>query len=120
MPGGGQGPKTVKGAQSGPNYVSRLLLDCVPVFHIIITPAYLLYCSGLVDKCMCQCGDNVKVSLLVWRTRYTDTFYNAVELALEVQRWTGARSECLPGGGPKIIVTPLSVAMGCIQQVADQ
>jgi len=52
---------------------------------------------------MCQCGDNVKVSLLVWRTRYTDTFSNAVEcrfeLALEVQRWTRARSECLPGGG---------------------
>ena len=31
-------PKTVKGAQSDPNYVSRLL-DCVPVFHKIITPA---------------------------------------------------------------------------------
>ena len=26
---GGQGPKTVKGAQSDPNNVSRLLLDCV-------------------------------------------------------------------------------------------
>jgi len=52
---------------------------------------------------MCQCGDNLKVSLLVWSTRYTDTFCNAVncrfELALEVQRWTRARSECLPGGG---------------------
>jgi len=36
-----RGPKTVKGAQSDPNYVSRLLLDCVPVFHRIITPAYL-------------------------------------------------------------------------------
>jgi len=36
---GGAGPKTVKGAQSDPNYVSRLLLDCVPVFHRIITPA---------------------------------------------------------------------------------
>ena len=34
---GGQGPKTVKGAQSDPNYVSRLLLDCVPVFHKIGT-----------------------------------------------------------------------------------
>jgi len=61
---------------------------------------------------MCQCGDNVKVSLLVWCTRYTDTFCNAVdcgfELALEVQIWTRARSECLPGGrGAKIIVTPL-------------
>jgi len=48
----------------------------------------------------------VKVSLLVWHTRYTDTFCNAVdcrfELALEVQRWTRAHSECLPGGGAKI------------------
>jgi len=26
---GAQGPKTVKGARSDPNYVSRLLLDCV-------------------------------------------------------------------------------------------
>ena len=40
-----QGPKTVKGAQSDPDYVSRLLLDCVPVFHKIITPADLLYRS---------------------------------------------------------------------------
>jgi len=35
--------------------------------------------------------------------RYTDTFCNAVdcrfELTLEVQMWTRARSECLPGGG---------------------
>jgi len=45
---GAQGPKTVKGAQSDPNYVSRLLLDCVPVFHKIITPAYVLYRSGPV------------------------------------------------------------------------
>ena len=37
---GAQGPKTVKGAQSDPNYVSRPLLDCAPVFHKIITPAY--------------------------------------------------------------------------------
>jgi len=38
---GPQGPKTVKGAQSDPNYVSRLLLDCVLVFHKIITlPSY--------------------------------------------------------------------------------
>ena len=44
--------------------------------------------------------------------RYTDTFCYAVdcrlELALEVQRWARARSECLPGC-PKIIVTPLLV-----------
>jgi len=45
--GGGPGPNTVKGAQSEPNYVSRLLSDCVPVFRKIITPAYLLYRSGL-------------------------------------------------------------------------
>ena len=32
-----RGRKTVKGAQSDPNYVSRLLLDCVSVFHKIIT-----------------------------------------------------------------------------------
>ena len=48
----------------------------------------------------------VKVSLLVWHTRYTDTFCNAVdcrfELVLEVQRWTRALSECLPGGGQKL------------------
>ena len=29
-------------------YVSRLLLDCVPVFHKIITAAYLLCRSGSV------------------------------------------------------------------------
>ena len=43
-----RGPKLVKGAQSDRNYVSRLLLDCVPVFHKIISPAYLLYSSGPV------------------------------------------------------------------------
>jgi len=36
----GAGAQTAKGAQSNPNYVSRLLLDCVPVFHKIITTAY--------------------------------------------------------------------------------
>ena len=41
---GAQEPKTVKGARSGPNYVSRLLLDCVPVFHKIITlPTYFTF-----------------------------------------------------------------------------
>ena len=39
---GAQGPKTAMGAKSDPNYVSKLSLDCVPVFHKIITPAYLL------------------------------------------------------------------------------
>jgi len=77
---GAQGPKTVKGAQSDPNYASRL---CIRLR------------TGISQN------HNVKVSLLVWRIRYTDTFSNAVdcrfELALEVQRWTRARSECLPG-----------------------
>ena len=45
------GPFLLKGAQSDPNYASRLLLDCVQVFHKIITPAYLLYCSGPVTIC---------------------------------------------------------------------
>jgi len=42
-----QGHSPVKVAQSDPNYVSRLLLDCVglPVFHKTITPSYLLYRS---------------------------------------------------------------------------
>ena len=32
--------------------------------------------------------------------RYTDTFCDAVDCRFElVQRWTRARSECLPGGG---------------------
>ena len=45
----GRGPKRyLKGAQSDQNYISRLLLDCVPVFHKITTPAYLLYRSGPV------------------------------------------------------------------------
>ena len=52
---------------------------------------------------------------------YTDTFCDAVdcrfELALEVQRWTRARSECFLGGGTKIIVTPLG-QMSCIQHAA--
>ena len=68
---GTKGPKTVKGAQSDPNYVSRLLLDCVglPVFHKIITPAFTF--------------------TLPFRTKL-------------VQRWTRARSECLPVcRGPK-------------------
>jgi len=41
-PGNAGGPKTVKGAQSDPNYVSRLLLDCVANVcwgpKIIVTP----------------------------------------------------------------------------------
>jgi len=45
LPGGGQETKTVKAVRSDPNYVSRLLLDCVPVFHKIITPAYFFYHS---------------------------------------------------------------------------
>ena len=43
---GAKEPKTAKGAQSDPNYAPRPLLDCVPVFHKIITPAYLLNLSA--------------------------------------------------------------------------
>jgi len=68
---------------------------------------------------MCQCGDNVKVSLLVWHTRYTDTFCNAVncrfELTLKVQMWTRARSECLPEGGKSYsYATVHSVQVPCV------
>ena len=56
---------------------------------------------------MCQCGDNVKVSLLVWHTLTHFAMQSTrFALALQVQRWTRARSECLPGGA-KIIVMPL-------------
>ena len=49
MPGGGAEAQNGKGSQSDPNHVPGLL-DCVdlPVFHIIITAAYLLYRSGPV------------------------------------------------------------------------
>jgi len=109
---GAQGPKTVNGAQSDLNYASRLLLDCVPVFHKIITAAYLLFRSGPVAIYYSEIysifygsGHTVTSSLL--------TFCNTVdcrfELVLEVQRWTMARSECL-AGGPKIIVMPLALS----------
>jgi len=41
---GAQGPKTVKGAQSDPNYVSRLLSrsECLPWTKIIVTPSHEL------------------------------------------------------------------------------
>ena len=49
---------------------------------------------------MCQCGDNVKVSLLVWHTLTHFAMQSTrFALALQVQRWTRARSECLQGGG---------------------
>ena len=103
-----EGPKTVKGAQSDLNYVSRLLLDCVPVLHKIITPAYSLYCSAPVAIYYSEIYSLFYGSgHTVTSSRYTGTFCNAVdcrfELALEVQRWTRARSECLQeGGGAKI------------------
>ena len=76
----------VKAAQSDPNYmyVSRLLLDRVPVFHKIITPAYLQYFT-VPDRSLF-----IIPKFIPHFTRYTDTFCNAVdcrlELALEVQR----------------------------------
>ena len=57
---------------------------------------------------MGQCCDNVKVSLLLWHTLTHFAMQSTrFALALQVQRWTRARSECLPGGGAKIIVMPL-------------
>ena len=49
---GDQGPKTAKGAQSDPNYVSRLLLDfvanaCRGGAKIIVTPVHLNYAATL-------------------------------------------------------------------------
>jgi len=80
---GGQWPKAVKGAQSDPNYVSRLLLDCVPVFHKTITSAYLLYRSGPVAiysfkggqgpvANVCRGGAKIIVTPLVRRQRITE------------------------------------------------
>jgi len=67
---GAQGPKTVKWAYSDPNYGSRLLLDCVPVFHKIITPTYLLNLPSRTGR------------YLLFRNSEGEL----------------ARSECLPGG----------------------
>ena len=48
------------------------------------------------------------------------TFCNAVncrfELALEVQRWTRARSECLPGGGKNYSYGTLGVRVGMMDR----
>jgi len=87
---GGPGAQNGKGAKIDPNYVLRLLLDCVPLFHKIITPAYLLYRSG-PDR-----------SLFIIPKFIPYPVDCRFELALEVQRWTRARSECLPGGGQKL------------------
>jgi len=81
---GGAGAQNGKGAQSDPNYVSRLLLDCVPVFHNIITPAYLLYLSGPVAI---YAYYSEIFSLILWFRSYSDVIIDGI-----------ARSECLPGG----------------------
>ena len=69
--------------------------------HIIYSSRYRISC--LLTNKISACANVV---------RYTDIFCNTVdcrfELALEVQRWTRASSECLPGG-QKIIVTPLEL-----------
>jgi len=84
---GAQGPKTVKVAQSDPNYVSRLLLDCVPVFHKIITPAYLLYRSGPVA---------------IYYSEMYSLFYGSGHTV------TSSLLTLFAGGRAKIIVTPLT------------
>ena len=72
---------------------------------------------------MCQCGDNVKVSLLVWRTRYTDTFCDAVdcrfELALEVQRWTMGPVANVCRGPKNYIVMPLVSAFKANTRISE-
>jgi len=75
----------VKGAQSDPNYVSRLLLDCVPAFHKIIIPAYLLYRSGPVA---------------IYYSEIYSLFYGFSHTVMSSLLQMFA-------GGPKITVTPL-------------
>jgi len=73
---GAQGPKTVKGPKMTRIIISRLLSDCVPVFHKIITPflagRYLLFRN---------------LFLILWFRSYSDVIIDVI-----------ARSECLPGG----------------------
>ena len=72
---GAQGPKTVKGAQSGPNYVSRLLLDCVLVFHKVITPAgggakIIVTPLTVYEHCLLLRPFNGLFSRTAWVSRY--------------------------------------------------
>ena len=80
---GGQGPKTVKGAQSDPNYLSRLLLYCVPVFHKVITPAYIYFTVPDRSLFIPKFIPYSMVPVIQWRHHW----------------WTRARSECLLWGG---------------------
>jgi len=92
---GAQGPKTVKGPKVTRIIISRLLLDCVPVFHKIITPflagRYLLFRN---------------LFLILWFRSYSDVIIDVI-----------ARSECLPGGRQKNLVTPLNLETVIIIQV---
>ena len=66
---------------------------------------------------------HVKVSLLVWRTRYTDTFCDAVdcrfELALEVQRWTMGPVANVCRGPKNYIVMPLVSAFKANTRISE-
>jgi len=85
---GAQGPKTVKGAQSDPNYVSRLLLDCVPVFHKTITlPIYFT----IPDRSLFIIPKFIPYSMvpvIQWRHHCWHCLFQG-----------GQGSECLPGRG---------------------
>jgi len=97
---GSSGAQNGKGAENDPNYVSRPLLDCVPVFHKIITPAYLLYRSGPVAFYYSE------IYSLFYDSGHTVT---SSLLTLFVSFVTGSTFIIfvLAGGGGKIIVTPM-------------
>jgi len=78
---GGHGPKTVKGAQSDPNYASRLLLDCTGISQN--HHPCLLTLPFRTGRCLLFRN----LFLILWFRSYSDVIINII-----------ARSECLPGG----------------------
>ena len=91
---GAKGPKTAKGAQSDPNYAPRPLLDCVPVFHKIITPAYLLNLSEdgryLSFRNVCREGGGQNNSYATdWKPRLRPCSQQAPPAGSEVQPGPG-------------------------------
>ena len=89
---GAKEPKTAKGAQSDPNYAPRLLLDCVPVFHKIITPAYLLNLSEdgryLSFRNVCRGGQNNSYAT-DWKPRLRPCSQQAPPAGSEVEPGPG-------------------------------
>jgi len=93
---GAQGPKMVKGAPSDPNYVSRLLLDCVPVFYKIITPASYFTIS---DRSLFIIPKFIPYSMVPVRE----------DRVRGGRAWLGYSSM-----GPEFLVTPLHVVCVCV------